>query len=235
MNLLIIEDEASIMDRLVRLSRSSLGNRIYHLETAANMAEARASMESDVRFDVLLLDLNIDGQDGFDLIKELATHSFQTIVVSANTQRAIEAYDLGVVDFVGKPFDQERLQLAFERAIGVNASTNHFAKFLAVRSGGRIELIGLDEIEYIEADGPCSVIQKSDGSKRTHNKMLKSIQKLLPNQFERVHKSYLVNMAAINGMRAGPDHLNLLTFPSGRSAPTSRSKTKELRSRLLAD
>ena len=231
MNLLIVEDEASIMDRLVRLSRTILGPRLRKLETAGSIDQARIRI-ADALFDIVLLDLNLNGKDGFDILKEFSARSFQTIVVSAHTRRAIEAYEHGVVDFVPKPFDEARLARAFGRAAGAARQDSHFAKFLAVRSAGRIELIGLEEIEYIQADGPCSLIAKTDGSQRAHDKMLKNIALLLPAHFDRVHKSYLANLRAITGLRAGPDHRNVLTFPSGREIPLSRRKAKELRSTL---
>ncbi|MDQ8204486.1 LytTR family DNA-binding domain-containing protein [Pelagicoccus sp. SDUM812003] len=232
MKLLIVEDEASIMDRLVRLARSILKERIETLHTAINLSEALALIETHQDIDLLLLDLNLEGRDGFDILKDLASRSFQTIVVSAYTRRAIEAYELGVLDFVPKPFDEERLGLAFSRVTESVPLDAHFAKYLAVRSAGRIELISLEEIEYVQADGPCSLIQKTDGAPRCHDKMLKTLQQILPPHFERVHKSFLANMQAIDGMIAGPDHQNVLTFPSGRTIPLSRSFAKAFRARL---
>jgi len=96
MRLLIIEDEASIMDRLTRLTRRILGCRLENLDTATTLDEAQGLLENGA-FDVLMLDLNLSGKDGFELLKGLTARSFHTIVVSAHTQRAIEAYELGVV------------------------------------------------------------------------------------------------------------------------------------------
>ncbi len=231
MRLLIIEDEASIMDRLCRLTRAILGGRLQSLETAHTLPEAQDKINHGL-FDVLMLDLNLNGQDGFELLKGLSSRSFHTIVVSAYTQRAIEAYDLGVIDFVPKPFDQDRLKQSFQRILGSDTQKTHFAKFLAVRSFGRIELVPLDDIEYIQADGPCSLITQKDGSTKSHDKMLKDLHQLLPPHFDRVHKSYLANLEAMSGLQSGANHKNTLTFPSGRSIPLSRTKTKELREAL---
>lgn len=231
MRLLIIEDEASIMDRLVRLSRNILGSRIQSLDTATSLSAARASIES-VEFDLLLLDLNLNGKDGFDLLRDLASRPFHTIVVSAYTQRAIEAYDLGVIDFVPKPFDEERLARAFDRILSSNTHKDHFAKFLAVRRAGKIELVALDEIESIAADGPCSIITKTDGSTHRHDKLLKDIEQLLPPHFDRVHKSYLANMNAVAALENAGNHRHSLRFHSTRQIPLSRPKAKELRNHL---
>ncbi|MBD5778138.1 response regulator transcription factor [Pelagicoccus sp. NFK12] len=231
MNILIVEDEASIMDRLKRLTRNILGERLQNLATAQSLAEAEATLNNSA-CDVLMLDLNLNGRDGFELLRKLASRSFHTIVISAYTSRAIEAYEHGVIDFVPKPFDEERLAQSFRRILGHDTQRTHFAKFLAVRCHGRIELVCLDEIEHIQADGPCSHIIKTDGSRRAHDKMLKDLELLLPPSFERVHKSYIANMAAVSGLAMGPDHKNFLQFSSRRSIPLSRSKTKELKAKL---
>lgn len=231
MNILIVEDEASIRDRLLRLTRSILGNRIQTLASADSLFDAETLLASK-RFDVLLLDLNLNGEDGFGLLKSLATRSFHTIVVSAYSQRAIEAFELGVIDFVAKPFDQERLAKSFDRILGSDTTRSHFAKFLAVRSHTRVELIALEDIEYIQADGPCSLIVKTDGTQRPHDKMLKDLSPILPPSFERVHKSYIANLQAISGFKTGPDHKNLLTFPSSRQIPLSRAKAKDLKAAI---
>ncbi|MDQ8187490.1 LytTR family DNA-binding domain-containing protein [Pelagicoccus sp. SDUM812002] len=231
MKLLIIEDEASIMDRLCRLVRNILGDSLQSLETATTLPEARKQLDQ-AQFDVLMLDLNLNGQDGFELLKKLSSRAFHTIVVSAYTQRAIEAYDLGVIDFIPKPFDEERIKQSFKRILGSDTQRSHFAKFLAVRNHGRIELVPIQDIEYIQADGPCSLIAQKDGSLRSHDKMLKDLHQLLPPQFDRVHKSYLANLESISGLYNGGNHKHTLTFPSGRDIPLSRSKAKELRNKL---
>lgn len=219
------------MDRLVRLSRAILGNRMQLIETAGTLDEAKSTLEK-ADFDVLMLDLNLNGRDGFDLLKQLAARPFHTIVVSAYPQRAIEAYDLGVIDFVTKPFDQARLSQSFERILATTAQRSHFAKFLAVRSAGRVELVPLEEIEYIQADGPCSLIVTQDGSEKLHDKMLKNLCQLLPPWFERTHKSYLVNMRAMTGLQSNANHKSFITFTSGRKTPVSRGMAKDLRARI---
>ena len=179
-----------------------------------------------------MLDLNLNGRDGFDLLRSLSSRSFHTIVISAYTSRAIEAYEYGVIDFVPKPFDEERLAQSFQRILGKDTKRNHFAKFLAVRSHGRIELVSLDNIEHIRADGPCSQIIKTDGTQHAHDKMLKDLELLLPPSFERVHKSYVANMNAVSSLITGPDHKNFLQFSSQRRIPLSRGKMKELKAKL---
>ena len=66
--------------------------------------------------DVLLLDLNLQGHDGFELLKNQVAKAFHTVVISAYGEKALEAFDYGVLDFIEKPFEAERLLLLVERA-----------------------------------------------------------------------------------------------------------------------
>lgn len=227
MRVLIVEDEASIMDRLVRLTRKVLGEELKLLKQETTLAAAQARLQSEP-LDVLMLDLNLNGEDGFQILRNLVSHSFHTIVVSAYPQRAIEAYDLGVIDFVTKPFSEERLSQSFNRVLGLQANRGHFAKFLAIRQQGKIELIPLNDIEYIQADGPCSRVATTTGKTLTHDKMLKNLSAILPDSFERVHKSYLVNMRKVIRLERGNDHKNFVAFASDSRIPVSRSKIKRI-------
>ena len=65
--------------------------------------------------DLLFLDLNLNREDGYELLEEVAAESFHTIIVSAYKDRAIRAFEYGVLDFVAKPYTEERLSLAIQR------------------------------------------------------------------------------------------------------------------------
>ena len=110
--------------------------------------------------DLLLLDLNLNNRDGFELLKNKLAASFNTIVISANTDRAIEAFEYGVLDFVGKPFKQERLQQAIEKVDAGRVSTSRHRKYIAVKKYGSIEMIAITDIAYIQAAGHYSEFKK---------------------------------------------------------------------------
>src|SRR3546814_13063742 len=101
--------------------------------------------------DVRLLDLNLHGRDGFDLLKRAVAGSFDTIVVSANTDRALEAFEYGVVDFVPKPFTEARLSQAFERRLA-KRDEGEAIRYLVVRHAGKLERIRIDDIRVIHGD-----------------------------------------------------------------------------------
>jgi two-component system, LytTR family, response regulator LytT len=232
MRILVIEDEASIQDRIVRLSKKALGDQLKNIQACDSIDEGLQIIKSQI-IDLLLLDLNLNGKDGFDVLREVVSQSFHTVVISAYPERAIEAYDLGVLDFITKPFDELRLKKAFDRVSGKTRSgRDHFAKFLAIRKFGLIELFPIDQINYIRADGGYSQLYMLDDRKEMHDKMLKDLCELLPTRFERVHKSYIVNMNQVKGITSKGSHKHFVILQNDIEIPLSRSKYKELKTFL---
>src|SRR5690606_21849668 len=111
MHVVIVEDEVVVARRLERLVRSVLGDALERIDICSDLRTA-TDVLAGANDAVVLLDLNLGGRDGFDLLRRAAAEPFQTVVVSANADRAIEAFELGVVDFVPKPFTAERLEKA---------------------------------------------------------------------------------------------------------------------------
>ena len=107
MRILIIEDEASVADRIERLTRQVLGTNIQRLAKRQTLSAGLHYLQNHP-IDLLLLDLNLNGLNGFSILQELLSHSFQTIIVSANTDQALKAFEYGVLDFIPKPFTIER-------------------------------------------------------------------------------------------------------------------------------
>lgn len=232
MKILVIEDEASIQDRIVRLSRKILQDKLESIHVCDSIDEGLEIIKTSI-IDLLLLDLNINGKDGFQVLHELTSQSFHTVVISAYPERAIEAYELGVLDFITKPFDEARLKKAFNRILGHSETVReHFAKYLAVRKFGLIELVSLEDINYIQADGGYSQLFMVDGRREMHDKMLKDIACLLPTKFERIHKSFIVNMKRMKGIVSKGSHKHFIVLENEAEIPLSRSKYKELKSSM---
>src|SRR5688572_31129759 len=111
MKILIVEDEPVLAQRLARFCREILGGQLESLRVASMFSEASARLDESP-IDLLLLDLNLHGRDGMQLLASSVAGSFHTIIVSANTEQALRAFEYGVIDFVPKPFSRERLEQA---------------------------------------------------------------------------------------------------------------------------
>jgi DNA-binding LytR/AlgR family response regulator len=203
MRIAIVEDEAPIARRLERAVRAILGEDIEEVALLSTLAAALEHVRSRP-VDLVFLDLNLEGRDGFQLLTEAVASRFRTVVVSAYEEQAIRAFEVGVTDFVPKPWNEARLRLAVERAVGRAAPSPARASKLAVHTGGGIELIPLEHVVAIGGADDYSELHLADGSKRLHQKTLAALEELLPAPFLRVHRSWIVHLAWVRSWAPTP-------------------------------
>lgn len=228
--LVIVEDEFMVAKRLQRLISNILAEQDFSLKAFNTFDDAADFLHSHT-IDALFLDLNLNGEDGFSLLKQQVSQSFHTIVVSANTDRALEAFEYGVLDFVAKPFTQERLTSAIQRLTSQNFRTN--CKFLSYKKAGAINLLEVSSIEYIQAAGHYSEVFTHDTqSPVLHDKNLEKLLPLLPSNFFRIHRSYIVDLQSIATIHAQSGSKYSVTLKSGQELPVGRTRVAELKALL---
>lgn len=231
MKLLIVEDEPLLAQRLERFCREILGDRLESVRLATLLSEASARLDESP-IDLLLLDLNLHGRDGMELLASSVAGSFHTIIVSANTEQALRAFEYGVIDFVPKPFSRERLAQAIQRATEREGRAACAAKYLAVRKHGRVELVPIDRVLYVEGAGAYAELVLDDGRRELHDKTLEKLHALLPPVFERIHKSYVVRMSAVKALHAQEGSHYEMELRNGVRLPVGRTRYKELREKF---
>lgn len=231
MRILIVEDEPLIAQRLERFAREILEGRLDALQVVDQFDDAAAWLERNP-IDLLVLDLNLGGVDGMALLKAAVAGSFQTVIVSANTEQALRAFEFGVIDFVPKPFTKERLAQALRRASSNDERVPHAARRLAVRKHGRVELVAVDDVLYVRGAGNYTELVLSDGRRELHDKTLERLAVVLPPDFERIHKSYLVRLSAIRALCVHEGSQYEAELKTGLRLPVGRTRYKELREKL---
>ena len=231
MRVMIVEDEPLLAQRLERFCREILGERLESLRVATLLSEASARLDESP-IDLLLLDLNLHGRDGMELLASSVAGSFHTIIVSANTEQALRAFEYGVIDFVPKPFSRERLAQALQRVTERESRSATAAKFLAVRKHGKVELVPIDRVLFVEGAGAYAELVLDDGRRELHDKTLEKLHALLPPVFERVHKSYIVRMTAVKALHAAEGSHYELELKNGLRLPVGRTRYKEIREKL---
>ena len=172
---------------------------------------------------------------GFDILRKLASDSFHTIVVSAYTDRAIEAFEFGVLDFIGKPFAEERVNKALSRYAKGLPSGDQYLKYLAIQNHKGVDFVDLDHISYIKASGIYSELILLDGSVSVYNKPLNQLLKLLPEEFVRTHKSYVTHISYIASIEKRQSNTFDAKLSTGEKIPISRSMRKEIIKRMTAN
>jgi two-component system response regulator LytT len=227
MKILIIEDEARIARRVERMTNDFFeGNATISI--CDSLKKGMDYLEKET-IDILLLDLNLNGRDGFEVLSTMTSRSFQTIVVSANTENALRAFELGVLDFVPKPFDRERLFLALGRTVTIKKEHNNVMRYLSVRKSGSIKLIELTDISHIQGAGIYSEVHLLNGTKALHDKGLDALEKILPSGFERIHKSYIVQTVHADQILISSGSRYALQLKNGETLPIGRSRYKTFR------
>ncbi|CAM2064147.1 Response regulator transcription factor [Sulfidibacter corallicola] len=233
MRILIVEDEPPIAEDLRLLVSRIVGPRLTSIRIETTLGAGLDSL-AEKPVDLLLLDLNLHGRNGFDLLKEAVAHSFHTIVVSANTDRALEAFEYGVLDFVAKPYSEDRLRKALIRLDDPRMVQSHELRFLAVREGSGVTLVPVDELCYAKGADVYSELHLRDGRVVYCEKTLALLEQLLGDRAVRVHKSYLAIRALMRGLRSASGGKHELILANEERLPVSRMRYKALRAELEA-
>lgn len=228
MKILIVEDEPVIARRLERMIRQILGEQLQDLHTCHTLTTGIQYVKQQ-EIDLLFLDLNLHGEDGFSILAELLARSFHTIVVSAYKEKALTAFEYGVLDFIAKPFSAQRIEQALERFIQSSAPIQQAARYVAIQKRNRHVLLEIQNISHIKGAGIYAEIYFLDGTTEVHSKNLDKLSQLLPAYFDRIHKSYIVNNTLIKELIVEPGGKYTLFLENDIQLPVSRTKYKELR------
>jgi len=232
MNILIVEDESRIAKRIERLTHDILGDSLQSLSHINTLQEALQFIETHT-LDLVFLDLNLNGEDGFKLLATTVSKSFHTVIISAYQDQAINAFEYGVLDFVPKPFNKDRLEQALNRAFSKEPISTNKTKFLAIKKRKRIQLIPIADILYIKGAGVYTELCLADGKKELHDKSLEKLEQLLSHTFERIHKSYLVKISEVKEVIVASGSRYKVQLKNGELIPIGRTKYKEVKANWL--
>lgn len=224
MKVLIVEDVTLVAERIADLASKYLQNCKITLSYTLDDAQYCITEET---YDLVFLDLNLNGKSGFDLLASATAASFQTIIVTANREQALAAFDFGVLDFIGKPIVEKRFKVAIDRFLNAAGTHRERLKYLTIKSKGVIQLIKIEDIEYIRASGNYAEIHISEKSSFLHDKNLDKLRKILPDNFIRVHRSYLIPSSRIHKIIKHGGGKYSIELASGRAIPLSRDVYKE--------
>jgi two-component system LytT family response regulator len=209
---LIVDDEPAARENLKDLLHSYCP-QVKVTGMAANATEARELM-AHATFDILLLDINLGTETGFDLLQPLSSpYPFHVIFVTAYDEYAIKAFKYAAKDYLLKPINKHELLQAIEKidaAEKAGQPLNGFAetadntlkpdnkKFLLPTKDGW-EVVQAGRILYLNAEGSYTTLYLDNGKVLHASKNLKHYQSLLSNLpfLLRVHKSYIVNTCFI--------------------------------------
>ncbi|MEW6194927.1 MAG: LytTR family DNA-binding domain-containing protein [Bacteroidota bacterium] len=233
MKILIIEDEPPIAEDIKEMCGLILSSRIEKIDIAYTINDAENFLANNNTVDLCLLDLNLKGKNGYEILKRAAAGSFHTIIISAYTNQAIEAFNYGVLDFVPKPVDMERFRTALNKFTDTEIKQKAGIKFLVVRKHNSNHLISVEVIKYFEAHGYIVKLFMKDGKAEIIEKPLNRLMQILPDKFIRIHRSYIVDINEIISYKHKGGGVYEVILKQGEHLPLSSSAYKTLQQ--LAD
>jgi two-component system LytT family response regulator len=215
-NCIIVDDEHLALhlleNYLLRLGNFNIVEKITNPKYAIDVV-------AEKKIDLLFLDIQMPQMNGINLLNRLPYQPI-TIFTTAHINFAPIAYDLGVIDYLVKPFSFERFYTAIKKAeMHLQQKLFSEKKTLQIKSDGTWINIQLHEIVFIEGYKEYVLIHCRQKTYKTLRSMSSLEELLSPNEFLRTHKSYIVSIDSIIGFSAEEIELN-----TNIKLPISRSK-----------
>lgn len=203
---LLVDDE--ILARLAVRQALAVHDDVEIVGECGNAAEAMQAVQA-LRPDLLFLDIQMPGLDGFGLLEHLADrHAPMVVFTTAFAEHALQAFDAEALDYLLKPFDQARFDQALARVrhhwqglrSGVTSATENGAEHaqrISVRRGEHLCVIATADIDWIGADGNYVHIH-AGGRRYLHREPLQHLLgRLDPARFLRIHRGVAVNVERV--------------------------------------
>ncbi len=227
MTCLIIDDNPVAQQLLTEVIEQT--SSLELLGTCSSASEATDVLKQKSP-DLLFLDIEMPEMSGFDFLKTL-DHRPLVIIVSSEEKYGVESYEYNVVDFLKKPVNLQRFEIAVQKAKSMFDSHNttlniNQPEFIFVKDRNILKRVPFSEIEWLEAQGDYVKIKTSHAQLMSHT-TLNSIEiRLKGHGFFRVHRRFIVAIDKI-------DHIedNTIVF-SDKLIPVSESYRSTLRSYL---
>jgi two-component system LytT family response regulator len=243
---LIIDDEP-----LARALLADMLDDHDDIEIVGECESGRAALDH-IRADppdLIFLDVQMPGLDGFELLRALRGGPIpEVIFVTAFDQYALKAFEVHALDYLLKPFDEDRLAAALDRARQhlrrpdraldaerivalieqLRTQDRHISR-LVIREGERSFLQNVDEIDWLEADGKFVKVHVGDRY-YTIRESLKRLQGLLdPERFLRISRSAIINLDRVRDITPWFHGDVMVRMRSGAEVPTTRSYRDQLK------
>lgn len=257
LRVLIVDDEPLGRQRIEDLLRDEPGVDIAGTaDSGARAVEAIRSLAPDLVF----LDVQMPGGTGLDVVRSVGADAMPaTIFVTAYDRHAVEAFELAAVDYLVKPFDDERFAQALARArrmielnevdrlrgqlaaaLGVvpggatsaEAAAPQYLDRIPVESRGKVRVVPVSEIDYILASGPYAELHVADRRHLIRESMQTLEDRLDPRHFLRIHRSAIVRLDLVDTLLKGAGGDYEVQLKGGLRLRVSRSRREELERRM---
>lgn len=223
------------------------------IEVVAECSNGKDAVEKieELKPQLIFLDVQMPGMDGFDVLESLE-HKPYVIFTTAYDQYAIKAFDKNAIDYLLKPLDEERFNLAVKRAYerikadesnveelissirgSLNAEDGKYSSHLFVQKSEKLLNLEVTEILHLEASGDYTVLTTKGDQFLSSSGIGKLEGKLDPEVFIRIHRSTIINL---NHLKEIEKHFNgglIVKMDNGKTFPVSRTYAKQIRKKVV--
>ena len=250
---LVVDDEPLARRRAIRVLRQT--QEFGDIHEAGDVASARRLLET-VTIDVMLLDIQIPGGTGFDVLDAIKGHAPAVVFVTAFDEWALRAFEANAIDYVTKPIDPGRLRAALSRALDAvqarsdrdriaeltetlhslrrngPAKTRPVAEFWLKSRGGYVR-VPASGISRFQADGDYVRIYAGSESYMHQESLTSLMGRLGDDEFIRVHRSAIVRKDAIVRIRQGAFSALVAVLNDGVEVRVGRTYAPAVRATLI--
>ncbi|RQP24834.1 LytR/AlgR family response regulator transcription factor [Piscinibacter terrae] len=244
---LIADDEPLLRERL----RSHLARLWPELEVVAEARNGREAVEMfDIHLpDVVFLDVHMPGMNGIDAARSIDRRA-QVVFVTAFEQYAVKAFEQGALDYLVKPFEEQRLADTVNRLrerlkvasvpAGVpsieqviehlsgelrqRTGPRQFLQWIKASVGSSVKLIPVEQVAYLRADEKYTLVVWEGGEALIRKTIRELADELDPDRFAQVHRSVIVNLHEVVQVNRGPNETAEIQLKDRKELlPVSRS------------
>lgn len=242
LTVLAVDDEVPALDELAYL----LG-RHPDIDEVVRVGDATSALRelNQRTIDAIFLDINMPGLSGIELAGVIGNfaHRPAIVFVTAHDDKAVAAFDVGALDYLLKPIRQDRLDEAVRRVAASAepppADEEPESDVVPAELGGITHLVPRDSIGWVEAEGDYARLHSASGSHLVRIPLSTLETRWRDRGFQRIHRSYLVALRLVTGLRTSDGAMLVRLRANGSSPavelPVSRRQARELRDRLVRD
>lgn len=240
LRVLAVDDEPPALDELAYLLRGD--PRVARVHTAGDATEALRVLR-DTDLDAVFLDIRMPGLDGMELARVLRRFARPPVIVfvTAYDDRAADAFDLGVADYVRKPVQADRLAESLRRVATSRVVPTHPGgsagrptdedPTIPIELAGTTRLLPRSAVRWVEAQGDYARLHTTEGSHLVRVPLATLAERWADAGFVRIHRSYLVQLGRIQELRlTGSGYVVVV---DGAELPVSRRHTRDLKDKLV--
>ena len=243
LTVLAVDDEVPALDELAYL----LGKHpcIGEVFRAGDATSALRELNQR-RIDAVFLDINMPGLSGIELAGVLAHYAQRPAIVfvTAHDDKAVAAFDVGAADYLLKPIREDRLDEAVRRVTSARPTDEPVADrddadsdVIPAELGGITHLVPRMSIGWVEAEGDYARLHSASGAHLVRIPLSTLENRWRDHGFQRVHRSYLVALRFVTGLRTIDGAVLVRLRANGASPgielPVSRRQARELRDRVV--